>query len=141
VEAAAGQLDSGFAQTPLYARIAESYREGAGLLLWVDLATDADCRFPGRAISPPNRSRRGQMVASATLGFDGPRTGMAAQLAEPSPMGSLDYVSPDALAVLGFVLKDPGSHGGRRAGDYPGVVRGRAAGTGRRAPAKGIQRA
>jgi hypothetical protein len=49
----------------------------------------------------------GHMVASAALVFDGPRTGMAALLAEPSPMGSLDYVSPDATAVLGFVVKSP----------------------------------
>ena len=48
------------------------------------------------------------MVASAALGFDGPRTGFAGELADPSPMGSLDYVSPDALAVLGFVVKDAG---------------------------------
>jgi hypothetical protein len=34
---------------------------------------------------------------------------MAALLAAPAPMGSLDYVSPDALAVLGFVVKDPGA--------------------------------
>jgi hypothetical protein len=109
VEAAAGQLDSGFAQTPLYARIAESYREGAGLMLWVDLG-QTQLPIPGaRYFSAEQKQAGNQTVASATLGFDGPRTGIAAQLAAPSPMGSLDYISPDALAVLGFVLKDPGS--------------------------------
>ena len=109
VEAAAGQIDSGFSSTPFYARIAESYREGAGLLLWGDLAHQ-QTPIPGaRYIFAEQKQADGHMVASASLGFDGPRTGMAAQLAEPSPMGSLDYVSPDALAVLGFVLKDPGS--------------------------------
>jgi hypothetical protein len=48
-------------------------------------------------------------VATASLGFDGPRTGIAAQLASPSPMGSLDYISPDAIAVLAFVVKDAGA--------------------------------
>jgi hypothetical protein len=108
VEAAAGQLDSGFAQKPLYARIEESYRQGAGLLLWVDLA-QAQTSFGGaRYFSAEQKQAGGRMVASAALGFDGPRTGLAAQLAAPSAMGSLDYISPDALAVLGFVLKAPG---------------------------------
>jgi ferric-dicitrate binding protein FerR (iron transport regulator) len=109
VEAAADQLDSGFQSTPLYARIAESYREGAGLLIWADLA-QAHRGFEGaRYFSVEQKQTGGQMVASAALGFDGPRTGLAAQLAEPSPMGSLDYISPDATAVLGFVVKDPGA--------------------------------
>jgi hypothetical protein len=109
VEAAAGQLDSGFAQKPLYAKIQESYRQGAGLLLWVDLA-DVKSPVPGaRYFSAESKETGGRFVGSATLGFDGPRTGLAAQLADPSPMGSLDYISPDALAVLGFVVKDPGA--------------------------------
>jgi hypothetical protein len=41
------------------------------------------------------------------VGFDGPRTGIAAWLAEPSPMGALDYVSPDATLVTAFVVKNP----------------------------------
>ena len=96
-------------QKPLYARIAESYREGAGLMLWVDLA-QGKTPLPGaRYFSAEQKQVGNQTVASATLGFDGPRTGLAAQLAAPSPMGSLDYISPDALAVLGFVVKDPGA--------------------------------
>ena len=47
------------------------------------------------------------MEARAAVGFDGPRTGMAAWLADPSPMGSLDYVSPDATLVAAFVVKSP----------------------------------
>ena len=109
VEAAAGQLDSGFQATPLYARIDESYREGAGLLLWVDLAKTQTAVGGARYFSAEQKQAGSQMVASATLGFDGPRSGIAALLADPSPMGSLDYVSPDALAVLGFVVKDPGA--------------------------------
>jgi ferric-dicitrate binding protein FerR (iron transport regulator) len=109
VEAAVGQLDSGFAQNPLYAKIQESYRQGAGLLLWVDLA-EGKSPVPGaRYFSAESKEMSGRFVGSATLGFDGPRTGLAAQLADPSPMGSLDYISPDALAVLGFVVKDPGA--------------------------------
>ena len=92
-------------------------------------------RSPGRVISSPSRSRSdGQMVASATLGFDGPRTGMAAWLAEPAPMGSLDYISPDASPCWRLRGERPGAHRGRSAGDSR-VARGRAKGAGRRAPA------
>ncbi len=109
VEAVAGQLDSGFAQKPLYAHIQESFRQGAGLLLWVDLAHLQTPFHGARYFSIESKQIGGQTVGSAALGFDGPRTGLAAQLAEPSPMGALDYVSPDALAVMGFVLKDSGA--------------------------------
>jgi hypothetical protein len=109
VESAASQLDSGFAQKPFYAHIQESYRQGAGLLLWIDLA-HMQTPFEGaRYFCAESKQTGGQVLGSATLGFDGPRTGLAAQLADPSPMGSLDYISPDALAVLGFVVKDPGA--------------------------------
>jgi hypothetical protein len=112
VEAAAAGLDSGFASKPLYARIAESYREGAGLLVWADLShplSGQPAPFEGAGYFFAEQKENGdRMVASAALGFDGPRTGLAGELADPSPMGSLDYVSPDALAVLGFVVKDAG---------------------------------
>src|SRR5208283_4423986 len=47
------------------------------------------------------------MEARATVGFDGPRTGIAAWLADPSPMGTLDFVSPEATLVTAFVVKNP----------------------------------
>jgi hypothetical protein len=100
-------MDSGFASTPLYGRIAESYRQGAGLMVCADLSR-MNTPFEGaRYFLAEEKEPDRHMVTSATLGFDGPRTGMAALLAEPSPMGSLDYVSPDATAVLGFVVKSP----------------------------------
>jgi FecR protein len=105
VESIAGQLDSGFNSTPLYSHIAESYRQGAGLLICADLSKMRTPFEGARYFLAEEKQTNGQMVASAALGFDGPRTGMAALLAEPAPMGSLDYVSPDATAVLGFVMK------------------------------------
>ncbi len=94
----------------LYARIAQRYGEGAGLLLCADLA-----RLPSppqqlngvRYIIAEQKEVNHQMEARATVGFDGPRTGIAAWLAEPSPMGALDYVSPDATLVTAFVVKNP----------------------------------
>ena len=109
VDAVASQLDSGFANTPLYARIAACYASGAGLLVVADLSQQ-QTPFPGARYFVLEQKQAGnQTVASAALGFDGPRTGIAASLAEPSPMGSLDYISPDATAVAAFVLKSPGA--------------------------------
>jgi hypothetical protein len=109
VAAFAGALDSGFQNTGLYARIAQRYREGAGLLLCADLAhLPAPPALQGaRYIIAEQKEVNHQMEARATVGFDGPRTGVAAWLAEPSPMGALDYVSPDATLVTAFVVKNP----------------------------------
>ncbi len=110
VEAFAAALDSGFQNTGLYARIAQRYGEGAGLLLCADLA-----RLPSpppqlngvRYIIAEQKEINHHMEAHADMGFDGPRTGIAAWLADPSPMGALDYVSPDATLVAAFVVKNP----------------------------------
>ncbi len=48
-----------------------------------------------------------QMETRATLSFDPAHTGIPAWLADPAPMGSLDYVSPEAGTVAAFVVRDP----------------------------------
>jgi len=109
LEAAVTALDSGFQNTPLYARILDKYNEGAGLLICADLSQHGEQQpiAGARYFIAEQKEAGNQMVASATLGFDGPRTGIAAALAAPSPMGSLDYVSPDATVLLAFVVNDP----------------------------------
>ncbi len=102
---------SGFQNTQFYARINESYKNGAGLLLSADLA-GLGPRQPlaasgARYFIAEEKEVNHQMEARAALGFEGPRTGMAAWLADPSPMGSLDYVSPEATIVTAFVVKSP----------------------------------
>ena len=49
----------------------------------------------------------GRAQTTAELSFTGPRRGVASWLAEPAPMGALDYVSPDASAAFAAVLKEP----------------------------------
>jgi hypothetical protein len=44
---------------------------------------------------------------AAELSFDGERTGLAAWLAPPAPMGALDFFSADASFVAGVVTRDP----------------------------------
>ena len=113
VAAFAASLDApagGFQNTPFYSRINESYKNGAGLLLSADLAALG----PHQAIAggaryfiAEEKEINHQMEARAALGFDGPRTGIAAWLADPSPMGTLDYISPEATIVTAFVVKSP----------------------------------
>jgi hypothetical protein len=43
------------------------------------------------------------------LSFAGARHGMASWLAAPGPMGTLDFVSPEATFASSFVIKNPGT--------------------------------
>jgi ferric-dicitrate binding protein FerR (iron transport regulator) len=98
-----------FQGTPFYQRINESYQHGAGLLLCADLAQMGSAPHIGNAryfIAEAKQVNR-QMETRASLGFEGPRSGMAAWLATPGPMGALDYVSPDATLVTAFVVRNP----------------------------------
>jgi ferric-dicitrate binding protein FerR (iron transport regulator) len=111
VATAASALDApsgGFSATPFYTRINESYANGAGILLAADLAVVAPKNPTGiRYFIGEEKQVNGQMQTSASLGFDGARTGIASWLAAPAPMGALDYVSPEATIVAAFVVKSP----------------------------------
>jgi ferric-dicitrate binding protein FerR (iron transport regulator) len=110
VKTAAAALDNpnpGFKGTPFYGRIAEAYRGGAGLLLCADLTRTTDGPEGMSYFIGEQKEVRNQMEMRATLGFSGERQGIAGWLAAPATMGSLDYISPDAALVAGFVVKDP----------------------------------
>ncbi len=112
VKAVAAALDapSAFPNTPFYARISESYRDGAGILISADLSHMPGQRFGTTGVRyfvANQRQVNNQMEATASVGFDGARSGIAGWLAAPAPMGSLDYVSPEATFVTSFVVKDP----------------------------------
>ncbi len=125
VKSLADSLDApnGFQTTPFYTRVSQVFEEGAGILLAADLsgmsnqpaAAVAGSAVPnhaavlglgGRYFIAEEKEVDSQLKASASLEFSGPRTGIAAMLAEPGPMGSLDYVSPDATLVTAFVVKN-----------------------------------
>ncbi len=49
----------------------------------------------------------GKTHTQATLSFSEAQRGIPSWLAAPAPMGSLEYISPDANVVAGFVVRDP----------------------------------
>jgi hypothetical protein len=49
----------------------------------------------------------GKTHTQATVSFNEAERGIPSWLADPGPMGSLEYISPDANVVAGFVVRDP----------------------------------
>ncbi len=54
-----------------------------------------------------SRSASGETQSRAQVTFHQERRGMASWLAEPAPVGALDFVSPSAHLAVGGVLKEP----------------------------------
>lgn len=124
-----GSGSSGFASTPFYAAIQKAYQSGAGWLLAADmeqiLSTSvvsvreqngsrhdpfkdprlglADMRY----LIVESKDVSGTTENRATLTFTRERQGVAAWLAQPSPMGTLDFVSPKASLAVSFVAQSP----------------------------------
>ena len=95
-----------FASTALYARLQQAYSEGVGWLLAADLERLTSNTSMQQLLV---EQKTGSVGASyrATLAFNNQRSGMAAWLAEPSPMGSLEFISPAAYGMAGVVTKEP----------------------------------
>lgn len=111
VDALLASLDStstAFQASPFYTRIADAYHQGAGMLFCADLSQVPQAQSHGVSyVVAGQKQVDSHMEMRATLGFAGERTGIAGWLAAPAPMGSLDYVSPEATFVAGFVVRDP----------------------------------
>ena len=119
---------TGFASTPFAQAIQKAYQGGAGWLLCADVE-----QILSKSVSLEERSRDGHdlfknpnagftdmrylIVESrdvdgvtqnrATLSFNQTRRGVASWLAEPSPLGTLDFVSPSASLAVSFAVKQP----------------------------------
>jgi hypothetical protein len=109
-------------------RIAGVYREGAGLVIAADLekiiahtrglrriavgdkheqALNELGVFNLKSFVLDQKDSDGKTHTRAVLSYDQANHGVTSWLAQPAPMGSLDYISPDANLVAGFVVKDP----------------------------------
>ena len=125
VAANADGATNAFVGARLHGRLAERYAAGAELLGAVDLATfvsrmgDADEDDEGaEAFAFTGLDKVQDLVVSrtqdgdraditATLTFDGERSGVISWLAEPGANGALDFFSPDASFVTAGVIEDP----------------------------------
>ena len=107
-----------FLTTPFYGRIAHSYSIGAGYLLAVDMEQMVGKSVATRKEVPPGfnnaqylvlerREVDGDTENRASLSFAGAREGIPSWLGAPGPMGSLDFVSPDANFAVAMVMKTP----------------------------------
>ena len=113
-----------FVGTSFHEGITSLYHEGAGVIVAADLANIVNIQITQSADSEgPNFAALGvdnvrhlmlehKRLANAShhravISFDDARHGMASWLAEPAPMGGLDFVSPDAKLVTGVVFRDP----------------------------------
>jgi hypothetical protein len=113
LRSAAACLDGqgpGLDQTPFGQRITEAYRDGTSLLVAADARQMGqrelrvgDLRyFIAERAEVSGRSRN-----TADLLFFGRRQGVSSWLGAPAPMGSLDFISPEATGVLSVVTKSP----------------------------------
>ena len=125
IERVNAQLNSGndgLGSTDFGQRLAESYRRGAGVLIGADLNRlmaeeshrhrhDNDMGRTGladvRYLILEHREVNSVPDNRMVLDFSGERKGIASWLAAPAPMGSLEFVSPNAAVAVGFIAKDP----------------------------------
>lgn len=119
---------SNFSSTPFYARIAGVYQEGAGIVVAADLeriiAHTRGVRrlamgdqheqalsqlgvFNMKSFVLDQKDSNGKTHTRAVLAYDQADHGITSWLAQPAPMRSLEYISPDANIVAGFVVKNP----------------------------------
>ena len=117
-----------FTSTPFHNRIAGVYREGAGLVIAADLekviAHTRGIRriavgdqheqalselgvFNMKSFVLDQKDSNGKTNTRAVLSYAEANHGVTSWLAQPAPMGSLEYISPDANVVAGFVVRNP----------------------------------
>jgi hypothetical protein len=118
-----------FSGTEFYARLSECYKDGVGWLFGLDMKrlVTQDTRRAAEGggsetakemlnltgilnlkhLIVEHKESQGKTENMAALSFDEPRRGLTSWLAPPGPMGSLNFVSPDANLVAAFVVKNP----------------------------------
>jgi hypothetical protein len=128
LQAVAKAAPNTFGSTPFHNRIAGVYSEGAGLVIAADLekiiahtrgirriavgdqheqALNELGVFNMKSFVLDQKDSGGKTNTRAVLSYAEANHGVTAWLAQPAPMGSLEYISPDANLVAGFVVKNP----------------------------------
>src|SRR5262245_58968915 len=114
-----------FASTPFYAQIANLYRDGAGLVIAADLdrivmqslrkEKDEKDAVAAQQLGVTDlryfivevKEKDGRPYNRAVVSFRENQRGVTSWLAQPGPMGALEFISPDASLVAAFVVKEP----------------------------------
>lgn len=112
-----------FASTPFGQRVAQAYDGGVSAVGAVDLqsvlaqlprSTEQNEKLSQRTgfsdmkyFVWQHRSAGGQASSEVELSFTGPRRGIAAWLAAPGALGSMDFISPDAVMAGAVLLNNP----------------------------------
>jgi FecR protein/Putative zinc-finger len=113
-----------FNERPFHARLADMYREGAGFIIAADLERMIGTAKSG--VEPKEKAtleqlgltdlrhfiveikeKDGKPFNRAAVSFRENQHGVASWLAQPGPMGALEFISPDANVVAAFVVKEP----------------------------------
>jgi len=121
----AGGVPSGFAATPFHEQIARSYETGVTFLFAADLARvtaagvgqhpdGADTQVAAdlgladaRYLLVESTRTETQSQLSGVLTFSQDRRGVPAWLGAPAPMGSLEFISPNAYVTGCVLAKEP----------------------------------
>jgi hypothetical protein len=120
---------SSFTSTPFRERIAQVYQQGAGIVVAANLekvVAQVEAQRPKGPEADKQESAlkqlgilsvkyfvldqkdtNGKTHTQASLSFNDTQRGIPSWLAAPGPMGSLEYISPNANLVAGFVVKNP----------------------------------
>ncbi|HEV7698820.1 MAG TPA: FecR domain-containing protein [Pyrinomonadaceae bacterium] len=119
---------NGFATRAFHQRIADVYKDGAGLLVAADLekivakvvakdnSPEAARHIDGlkqlgvmnlRDFVVEQKEVNGKTLSRAALTFSEPNRGIASWLAAPGSMGALDFISSTANVATAFVVKKP----------------------------------
>jgi len=120
---------SSFTSTPFRERIAQVYQQGTGIVVAANLekvvaqieaqrpkgpeADKKDSALKQLGILSvkyfvlDQKDTNGKTHTQASLSFNDTQRGIPSWLAAPGPMGSLEYISPNANLVAGFVVKNP----------------------------------
>lgn len=120
---------SSFTATEFRNRLAKVYEEGAGLVVAAnlekvierakgELTRGADAAKREGALQQlgilnlkyfalDQKDSQGKTQTRAVLAFTEAQRGIPSWLAAPEPLGSLEYISPDANVVAGFVVRNP----------------------------------
>jgi hypothetical protein len=125
VRLAGGTSPSGFAATPFFAQLARSYSSGVTWLVAADLARVTAVGKAGHAgdtgaqvaadlgltdvqyLLVEHKRTETQSQLRGVLTFAQDRRGVPAWLGAPAPMGSLEFISPNAYVAACVLAKEP----------------------------------